>query len=114
MITGEFAEIVKEIKEHDKEFSFTPRRLLIAFNCEKRTKGNQARISKFLQENQLETEPDFTSGWMDGEIVLRHKQRAKSKNEKDPIQRIKVLQAANKELVSVTKDAKLKEAITLI
>lgn len=114
MITDEFKEVVKEIKEHEKEFSFTPRKLLNAFNCVKRTKGNIARINQYLQDNQLETCPDYTDEWMGREIVLRHQKKAKSKSEEDPIQRIKVLQAANKELVSISREAKLKEAVTLM
>ncbi|MCO5936595.1 CBS domain-containing protein [Mucilaginibacter sp. RB4R14] len=114
IVKEEFAELVNEIKENDKEFEITPRTLLDAFWCEKRTSGNQARVDQYLFENQLETEPDYRNGWFDGDIILRHRKRAKAKNESDPIQRLKLLPAANKELVTVQKESTLKEAITLM
>ena len=114
MATEKFLELVKEIQENDKEFKITPRELLDEFGCVKRTKWNLVRIDNFLEENKLETIPDYTNSWIDGEITLRHKKKAKSKKENDPIQRIKLLPAANKEPLSVSRDAKLSEAITLM
>ena len=55
MIKEEFLELVKEIKENDKEFEISSRELLYFFGCEKRTSGNVAYINRFLNENQLET-----------------------------------------------------------
>ncbi|MBL7066502.1 MAG: CBS domain-containing protein [Candidatus Marinimicrobia bacterium] len=110
----ELEEIVTAIKENEEEFKMTSRDLIHLFDCEKRTKGNQALINKYLDDNKLETCPDYRSAWIDSEIILRHKKKAKSKNEIDPIQRIKILPAANKEPVTIKKDAELKEAVTLM
>lgn len=110
----EFLEIVKEIKEKDKEFEITPRELLHYFSFEKRTKGNRSKINKFLDSNQLETEPEYTDVWVDGAIVLKHKKKAKSKKESDPIQRIKILGSANNEPLMIKRDSTLKEAVTLM
>ncbi len=114
MVSEQFKEIVKEIQDQEKEFEITPRELLSAFGCAKRTSGNLARIDRFLEENQLKTIPDYTDGWIDGCIVLKHKQKAKSKKRNDPIQRIKLLPAANREPVSISQEAILKEAVTLM
>ncbi|HCT94324.1 MAG: XRE family transcriptional regulator [Bacteroidetes bacterium GWE2_39_28] len=114
MICIDLQSKVQEIKDNDKEFKITPRELINAFGCEKRTSGNRAYINKYLQDNQLETFPDYMNAWIDGEIVLRHKKRAKSKSGADPIQRIKILSAANKEPITVTRDAELVEATTLM
>ena len=114
MVNQQFLEIVKEIQENDKEFTVTPRKLLDYFGCVKRTKGNKARIDHFLDENKLETNPPYTDEWIDSEITLKHKKKAKSKKENDPIQRIKLLPSANREPLTVNRDAKLKEAITLM
>ena len=114
MVKEEFLEIVKEIKENDKEFEITPRELLNYFYCEKRTSGNVWFINRFLDENQLETEPNYVNGWIDGEIVLKHKKKATTKNGIDPIQRLKLLPSSNNEPISINKEAKLKEAITLM
>lgn len=107
-------EIVKEIKENDKEFVITPRELLWYFYFEKRTKGNRLWINKFLNDNQLEVVPDYTLCWIDDKITLKHKKRAKSKKIHDPIQRIKLLDAANRPPISVSRDSELKEAMTLM
>lgn len=114
MICTDLQSKVQEIKENEKEFKMSPRELINAFGCEKRTSGNRAYINKFLQDNQLETVPYYVNAWIDGEIVLRHKKRAKSKSGADPIQRIKILSAANKEPITVTRDAELVEATTLM
>lgn len=106
--------LVTNIQENDKEFTITPRSLMEAFGCYKRTKWNVVRIDKFLEENKLETIPNYTDTWVDREIVLRHKKKAKSRKENDPVQRIMLLPAANRPPISVQKDAELSEAITLM
>ena len=114
MVTEDFQIKIVEIQKNDKEFKITPRELINAFGCEKRTSGNRALVNRFLQENKIETKPDYVNTWIDGEITLRHKKKAKSKNGTDPIQRIKILPAANKEPITVQREAKLKEAVTLM
>jgi predicted transcriptional regulator len=114
MAKEEFLELVKEIKENDKTFEITPRELLNFFYFEKRTSGNVAHINRFLNENLLETEPNFVNNWIDGNIILKHKKKAITKNGVDSIQRIKLLPSSNKEPISITKEATLKEAITLM
>jgi len=109
-----FLQLVEDITVNDKEITISPRKLLGYFYFEKRTKWNIARVTQFLEENRLETIPDFNNIWFDAQIILKHKKKAKSKKEIDPIQRIKLLTAANKELVTVNRDSKLKEAITLM
>jgi CBS domain-containing protein len=114
MAKDEFLELVKEIKDNDKEFEITPRELLNFFGCEKRTSGNVAYINRFLDENQLETEPNFVNCWIDGNIIIKHKKKATTKNGIDPIQRIKILPSSNKEPLYISKDSTLKEAITIM
>lgn len=111
-IREDFKEIVKEIQDNSKEFEMSARDFLGYFHCEKRTKGNKARIDKFLLDNYLETNPDYTNSWIDGKIVLKHKAKAKSKSKSDAIPRISILPSANKPPVTITRDAKLSEAIT--
>jgi predicted transcriptional regulator len=114
MAKKEFMEIVKEIKENDKQFDITPRDLLNYFNFERRTKGNQGVINKFLKDNHLETEPDYANAWVDSTIKIKHKEKAKGKKEGDPTLRIKILDAANHEPVTIKRDSTLREAITLM
>ncbi len=115
MICKDFEQKVEAIINEDKEFSITPRELINAFGFEKRTSGNRAFINKFLQDKKLETIPDYINAWIDGEIKFRHKKKAKSKRGADPIQRIKILAAANKR-TCYNKNVmqNLKEATTLM
>lgn len=114
MVDAAFAEMVKEIKEKDKEFKVSPRMIVSAFGCEKRTKGNLDKINQYLEKNHLETVPDFVTQYIDAEISIKHQKKAKSKQESDPIQRIQILPAANNQPVSVHRDAKITEAITIM
>ncbi|MCI5207515.1 MAG: CBS domain-containing protein [Candidatus Electrothrix sp. ATG2] len=113
-IRDEFKEIIKEIVENEKEFKMSPRVFLGYFNCIKRTKGNTGRIDTFLESQNVETSPDYKSTYIDGEIVLKHKEKATSKTESDPIQRINILPSANKAPVTITRDSKLQDATTLM
>ncbi|MEZ5084262.1 MAG: CBS domain-containing protein [Bacteroidales bacterium] len=114
MISDKLKSIVQEIKKTDKEFKISARELFWFFYFEKRTKGNRFWVNKFLNENQLEVVPDYMSVWIDEKITLRHKKRAKSKRTVEPIQRIQLLDSANKPPITITRDAKLKEAMTLM
>jgi len=114
MVKNELTELVKEIKEKDVEIEITPRELLCFFSFEKRTSGNCFWIDKFLEENQLEVFPDYATCWIDEHIMLKHKKKAKSKKDFDPIQRIRMLDSANKPPVTISRDSELKEAITLM
>ncbi len=114
-IREDFLEIVKEIQENrDKEFEISPRDFLGYFHCEKRTKGNNARIDSFLDTNNLETEPHFSTVWIDGAIKLKHKARARSKSDTDPILRISILPSANRPPVTVNRDGKISDAVTIM
>lgn len=114
-VREDFLEIVKEIQENrDKEFEMSPRDFLSYFHCEKRTKGNNARIDNFLTSKNLETNPHYSSIWIDGTIKLKHKARARSKSENDPILRISILPSANKPPITINRDAKISDAITLM
>jgi predicted transcriptional regulator len=114
MPSKDLLEKIKEIKATEKEFKITPRYLVNSFGFEKRTSGNRLIINRFLEEQQVETEPDYTNSWIDGEITLRHKKKAKAKRTTDPIQRIKLIPAANREPIVVRKESSLTEATTLM
>jgi predicted transcriptional regulator len=112
--SDDLLEKINEIKTTEKEFKITPRYLVNSFGFEKRTSGNRWYIDRFLEEHQVETEPDYTNSWIDGDITLRHKKKAKTKRTTDPIQRIKLIPAANREPTMVKKESTLAEATTLM
>ncbi len=106
--------IFQELKETEKEVKVTSRELFSFFNLEKRTKGNRRYVDEYLNDNQLEVVPGYMESEMDEEITLRHKKRARSKKNINPVQYIGLLDSANKLPVTVTREAKLKEAVTLM
>jgi len=110
----DLTEIVKEIVENDKKFPMSPRDFLAYFYCEKRTKGNTRRIDSYLEKNNIETLPNYKNTYIDGEIILKHKDKATSKTESDPVQRINILSSANKPPVTIPRDAKIQNATTLM
>jgi predicted transcriptional regulator len=111
-IREDFKEVIHEIQENNKEFKMSPRDFLGYFHFSKRTKGNTGKIDVFLESKAIETIPNYKNVWIDGELTLKHKPKAKSKTESDPIQRINILPSANRSPVTITRDAKLNDAIT--
>jgi len=113
-VREDFKEIIKEIKENNKEFEMTTRDFLSYFHYSKRTKGNNARIDDYLSKNALETYPHYSTVWIEKLITLKHKERARSKTDRDPILRLSILPSANKPPITVNRDSKISEAVTLM
>ncbi|WP_315538325.1 CBS domain-containing protein [Prevotella koreensis] len=109
-----FEEITEQIKKDKKPLIITPRELLNSLGFYKRTSGNCLYIDKFLEENQLEVSPNYTDTWIDGKIEIRHKKIAETKIPKDPIKRVRVLEAANRIPKYVSNNDSLKTAITIM
>ena len=121
MIRPEFEVILKEIKEENKVVVVPAKQLLWYFYCERRSKYNNIIIKNYLRKHKLEVVPDFASTylWSNVEIKQAEKIRLNKKNAEteidyDPINRIKLLPSANKSPISINRDAKLNEAITLM
>ncbi len=107
--------MVSKIKEDDSAtFMITPRMLFNALGCQRRTCNNLQCVGSFLTTNQLEVSPDYSEGWFDGEIILKHKKKATSKIEKDPVRKLAVLEAANRAPITINNDATLQEAVTIM
>jgi CBS domain-containing protein len=105
--------MVSKIQEDDSAtFDITPRMLLNSLGCQKRTSNNVRIVDTFLSSHQLEVTPDYSNGWIDGKITLRHKKRATSKVGKDLIRKLAILEAANQVPITINNDATLQEAIT--
>lgn len=118
----EFIELVKEIKKKGKGRKMTKRSFLWLFGYyEKRTSGNVWRINEFLQKEKMIVIPNYQSGWIDDEITLKEKDKAKIKKGEDdfedkfdPINRLSILEATTKIPISITRDAPLKKAYLLL
>ena len=110
----DFNQKIEQIKKDKKTQIITPRELLNSLGCYKRTAGNCLYVDNFLEQNQLEVSPNYTDTWIDGEIEIRHKKIAETKIPKDPIKRVRVLEAANRLPKYVDNNDSLKKAITLM
>ncbi len=107
--------MVSKIHEDDSAtFDLTPRKLLNALGCYKRTSNNLRYVQNFLTSSQLEVTPDFSEGWIDGKIELKHKKKATTKVENDPVRKLSILEAANRTPIVINNDATLIEAVTIM
>ena len=108
-------QLVEEIKQNDSEVrSITARELINALGCERRTSNNQWYVDKYLSDNLLEVEPYYMDVWIDATITIKHKKKATTKLGKDPIKRLAILEAANREPTTVNNDTTLQEATTIM
>lgn len=118
----EFIDLVKDIKKKGKGKRMTKRDFIWLFDWyEKRTSGNVWRINEYLQREKMVVIPNYQNGWIDEEIILKEKDKAKIKNGEtefedkfDPINRLSVLEAAAKTPISIPRDATLKHAYHLL
>ncbi len=106
--------LAREIKETNCPKKITPRTLVAAVGYEKRSPGACDLIDNFLKENDLEVEPHYFEVWIDSEIELRPKPKAKKRRREDPIKRIGLLKAANTKPAVVDNSDCLDKAITLM
>jgi CBS domain-containing protein len=119
--------------------SVTTRQFLEWFGAQRRGYNIVHHIRNQLEEAGLVTEPDFESAWIDGQIEFKLRDRAAPSEKlpepvdsatseiaaaapepviswvnRDPSYRISKLAAANEGVVSVSPDAPLPEAVTLM
>lgn len=114
-MTQEIEQMVEQIKQdHKKSFEFTAREFISHFGCYRRTSGNCYYIDSYLESNELAVEPKYDEVWIDSKVVLKHKPVAYTKCQKDPVVKIKVIEAANVAPVYVRNDDTLQKAITLM
>jgi len=120
MPSKEFLELTKEIKSTGKGKKMTVRKLLWLFGYEKRTSGNVWRINEFLNKEKLIIYPHYQNTWIDGEIEIKEKDKAKIKSREDssedfdPINRLSILKASSKTPISIKRDATLEKAYYLM
>ena len=114
-MTQEMASMVERIKsDHKITCELTARELINHFGCFRRTSGNCSYIDRILDENELIVEPKYDEVWIDSKVVLKHKPVAYTKCQKDPVVKIKMIEAANVAPVYVKNDDSLQKAITLM
>ena len=102
------------VKNNEAQHEITGRELLNYLGFERRTCGVCAEVDKFLEEKELMVEPHYNDVWIDTEIILKHKPKAKTRLSQDPILRVKILEAATKTPVFIANDESLQKAVTLM
>lgn len=104
--------LVQEVKTSKKSKQITPRQLFEAFNFCRRTKLNCKVVNAFLQKNNLEVSPHYNDVWVDTPILIKEKDKATRKIDKDPVKKLQILEAANKTPFYLPADSSLDTAIT--
>lgn len=102
------------VNNNEEQHTITGRELLNYLGFERRTSGVCAEVDKFLEEHELMVEPHYNDVWIDAEIKLMHKPKAKTRLSQDPILRVRILEEANKTPIFIPNDSPLQEAITLM
>jgi len=129
----EFLELAEQIVNSGKPHTLTVRDLLAYFYSERRGKDVVWWIKRKLKSLKLTTKPDFEIVYIDAEIELRKAEPLASKkdsssNRQEPdgdrtyspsqareaVPRIGMVPAANRPPVTVSRDAPITEAITLM
>ncbi len=114
-ISSRLSAISEQIKKGVAGPTETVRTFLSWFGAERRGYWVVEEINKELDRHDLVTEPSFESTWIDGPITLMRKPKKQADDAPvDPTFRLGRLEAANKEIVSVTPNDSLDKAITLM
>lgn len=118
-----FKSLTEEIKSTGQSRKLTVRELLSYFHQQRRSDPVVRWIHDNLEKFGIECIPDFEQVFIDSTVELRKKPTIKvqkssdgmaSKIIRDPIPRLALLPAANREPKTVTRDADLNHAITLM
>lgn len=97
---------------HDHVHTITPRELIGYMGFERRTQGVVAIVDKFLCEHDLTTNPHYCDVWIDGDIELKRAPKAMTRTAQDPVLRVRSLAAAKCDVVAVSGNATIAEAMT--
>lgn len=108
----EILQLIKQDKK--KSFPITPRKLFNYLGFERRTWGNCQAVDEFLNQNNLEVEPGYNDVWIDSVISIRHKAVAGTKQQSDPILRVRLLESANNIPTYIDNSATLDKAISIM
>lgn len=106
--------LIEKIKKEQKGEMITPRNLFEAFGFYRRTSHNCSQVDTYLTSREVVVEPHYNDVWIDTPIEIKDISRATRKCQKDPIQRIKVIEAAHRQPHCVQNDSTLDLAITLM
>jgi len=106
--------LVDKVRKDHGILIITPRELFGSFGLSRRTSGNCWIVDNYLKEHEVFVSPHYNDVWIDTPIELKEITRATRKIAKDPIQRIKIIPAANNNPVCVQNDTSLTTAITLM
>ncbi|MGI9128055.1 MAG: CBS domain-containing protein [Roseomonas sp.] len=131
---AEFEEIKQDVAE-GREPSRSVRELLRCFGARRRRTGVIERIEAELEAAGIRTEPHFTTVWIDAPIVFKKREAAEKKpaaivdgvsstpapteneaqlEEEDTTHLVRMLAAANRDIVSVNPQDSLEKAVTLM
>lgn len=109
---SELKELAKKVNSTGNVVKTTPKKLLEHFNTSRRKTHVKWWIDKGLRELKIRTEPDYKTAYLYGEIILKREKDVTE--QEDFVQRVRLLDAANKIPKSVTKNDSIEKAMTLM
>jgi CBS domain-containing protein len=118
-----FKALTEEIKSTGQSRKLTVRDLLSYFHQQRRTDRVVRWIRLNLERMGIDCNPDFEQVFIDSTVELRKKPTIKAQKSsdgvapklvRDPIPRVALLPAANREPTTVVRDADLNHAITIM
>ena len=92
----------------------TVRGLLRKYNYDKRGTAISPHIRNKLDELNLRSTPDFETAWFDERITISLNDENVEQQQPDPTHRVSILDAAHRTPVSVSRDAEISVATTLM
>ena len=134
-VTAEFDKVKKAVA-NDQEFSITVRELLTWFGAQRRGALVVENIEAALEEADLCTDPNFTTVWIDAPVIFRNRDAAAAAPAVKPTaaqeaqvdasqdanandfagwkHSVRMLKAANREVISVKPEHPIERAFTLM
>lgn len=127
-MSAEFEEVKSDVVE-GREPSRSVRELLRWFGARRRRAGVVERIEAELEAAGLRTDPHFTTTWIDAPVIFRKREAAVPTPEAAPVvaaepakpadvadmtHLVRMLEAANREVISVNLQDPIERAVTLM
>jgi predicted transcriptional regulator len=115
----QFKELATKIHKEGKASVITPKQLLSYFNVASRRSHVIWWIDRALSESELITIPSYKTGWVHAKMELTtekiiSKKKNKAPEEDEIVVRVKILDAANTQPTSISKNDSIEKAMTIM
>ncbi len=110
--SDEFKEIAEKVVNTGTPHIISPKKLIEYFGAKVRKTHVKWCVDRGLEELGVQSVPDYKSEYLHG--IIKIQKSSKNHEQEDFIQRLKLLESANRAPVSVSKNDTLQKAMTLM